>query len=125
MRFLASVITGHGIGRQLGYPTLNFAVPTPLDLGEGVFSCRVLLAGDWQDAVLFFGRRATFADAELSLEVHVLDWAENMQITQTEIEIFSKIREPQKFSSRDELIAAIAQDCQQARNTLAHRADNL
>jgi len=125
MQFTASVITGHGIGRQLGYPTLNFVVPDELSLEEGVFACRVQMDGTCELGVLFFGRRATFADAELSLEVHLLDWTGDAQVEQARIEIIEKIRDPQKFASRDALITTIAQDCEAARKVLARSPDNL
>lgn len=118
MRFTAKVISGRGIGRMLGFPTLNFETPKNFKLAEGVYACSVNFAQREWDGVLFFGKRKTFADTK-SLEIHILD--EVIKDTPAEVEtiIVKRIRGIKKFPSQKELVIAIAKDCAKAREILA------
>jgi FAD synthase len=40
MRFEGTIIPGRGIGRTLGFPTLNFEIPEDFELEKGVYACK-------------------------------------------------------------------------------------
>ncbi|MFH0834600.1 MAG: riboflavin kinase [Patescibacteria group bacterium] len=119
MRFYGKIISGRGIGRKLGFPTLNFAVAENWKIEPGVFAARLFLGEKSWPAILFFGKRKTFDNQE-TLEIHVLnEFAENP--SEAEFEILGKIREAAKFDSTEKLVAQIEKDCARAREILGVR----
>ena len=113
MRFEGKIIPGRGIGRQLGYPTLNFEIPENLNIEPGVIAARLFLNEQELPAVLFFGNRKTFDD-QLALEIHVLDDF-GAAPTEAGFEILDKIRGVEKFENAEELKKQIQKDCTAAR----------
>ncbi|MCK5472340.1 riboflavin kinase [Candidatus Gracilibacteria bacterium] len=117
MRFQGKIIRGHGIGRQLSFPTLNFEIPDNFVTEYGVYAARISWDLKTFSAILFFGRRETF-DGEKSLEVHILDEEISEAPQSAEVEIFEKIRDVRKFTSEEELKKQIVKDCATTRRIL-------
>ena len=116
MRFSGKIISGQGVGRKLGFPTLNFELPKNLEIESGVFAARFFLGEKVWPAILFFGNRETFDDKK-TLEIHILKkFKENP--TQAEFEILDKIRDVAKFENPEKLRQQIAKDCKVAREIL-------
>lgn len=44
--FTANVIKGKGRGKELGFPTINLAVPENFNLKPGIYACWVKLDND-------------------------------------------------------------------------------
>ncbi|MCF7836572.1 riboflavin kinase [Candidatus Gracilibacteria bacterium] len=119
MRFKGEIIPGRGVGRNLGFPTLNFEIPENFDSEEGVFAAQLFLGEQKFPAILFFGNRQTF-DGVKSLEIHVLEKFDESPAS-AEFEILGKIREVKKFANEAELKKQIATDCETAREILGVR----
>ena len=127
-RFSGQVVSGRGLGRQLGWPTANLAVDgrkfLPL---EGVYAARVQLlaepAGDpapaaagWLAAVMNLGPQPTVdPNAPSAVEVHLLDRRLDLHGRWLRVEPLQLLRRQQRFASLDALKAQIAQDAAQAR----------
>jgi riboflavin kinase/FMN adenylyltransferase len=124
MRFGGKIIAGQGIGRQLGFPTLNFELAENLKIESGVFAARLFLEEKTFPAILFFGNRETF-DNKKSLEIHILEKLALAKAgiedspNSAEFEILEKIREVQKFDSSESLKKQIKKDCEIARKILS------
>jgi FAD synthase len=148
LTFTGQVVAGHGVGRTLGYPTLNFVVPETVRnkdfyslLEPGVYACRIELSppqspfskkerraskdplqGGQVGGILFFGPRGTFDETKLVLEVHLFDLPAgqtDLHPETAELEIIkNKIREPKKFENPEELKNQIQKDCEAAREIL-------
>ncbi|MFH1375898.1 MAG: riboflavin kinase [Patescibacteria group bacterium] len=122
MQFKSKVIPGRGIGRQLGFPTLNLEILEDFKLLEGVFVCKITFQVSrfkFQNlpGVLFYGNRETF-DSEKALEVHILDKDLSEAPESAEVEVIAKIRDVQKFENEEDLEKQIKQDCSAARKVL-------
>jgi len=118
MQFTAQIIAGLGIGRQLGYPTLNLEIPKNFELAAGVYACRIQTADQKFKAILFFGSRQTLGIETPTLEIHAFNFSENLQPEELTVEIRDKIRGQKKFANRAKLTAAIKHDCEAARDLL-------
>lgn len=97
---------GAGRGRQLGYPTANISLT---DAESGIFAGRVRV----EDKEY---RAAVFADPTRKiLEAHLLDFSGDLYGKEVSIELCTKIRESEEFTTDDALRAAIGHDVEMVR----------
>jgi riboflavin kinase/FMN adenylyltransferase len=115
------VVRGDGRGRGLGFPTANLR-PTeenkllPL---EGIYAVRVNVGGEVVEGALHLGPRPTFAGAEKSIEVHLLDFDRSIYGQVLEIEFCGRIRGISAFDSVEALVQAMGEDCDAVRALFA------
>lgn len=115
------VIHGQKLGRTIGYPTLNVAVPNQCAARSGVYIVKLHgldhtpLAG-----VASLGRRPTVTEAgRLLLEVHILDRSIDAYGKLVTVEFLQFVRNEEKFSDLQTMMAAIDQDACSAREYFA------
>ena len=113
------VIEGQHLGRTLGVPTANIALPPTNRLAHGVYAVRALLDGRFHPAVASFGVRPTVDNGPPLLEVHVLDFAGDLYGRETTVEFVERIRDEQKFDSLTALVEEMRRDVARAREILA------
>lgn len=118
-----SVVKGKGRGGALGFPTANIEPHKELLPGKGVYAALVNLKGEQYQAVLNIGVNPTFGptfgDVDLSLEVHLMGFPpENIYGQSLNVLFIERIREERRFESREELVAQIRKDTEQARAIL-------
>lgn len=107
------VVHGAKRGRQLGFPTANVHMRHERPALKGVYAVKL----DGLNAVANLGVRPTIAGVpKLSLEVHVLDFNQDLYGKHVHVEFLHKIRDEMKFESLDALKAQIANDVKLARN---------
>ena len=112
-----TIVEGQKLGRQLGFPTANIAVESEQLPPLGVYAVEARIGTQWLPGVANLGRRPTVAaDAEPSLEVHLLDWSGDLYGQNMEVRFTRHLRSEMKFSSLDELKAQIARDVAAARD---------
>jgi riboflavin kinase/FMN adenylyltransferase len=106
-----TVVEGQKLGRQLGFPTANVDVENEQLPPLGVYAVEARVDTQWLPGVANLGRRPTVAaDADPSLEVHLLDWSGDIYGKDMEVRFTRRLRSEMKFSSLDELKAQIARD---------------
>ncbi len=111
------VVEGQHLGRQLGFPTANVAVENEQLPPPGVYAAKVRVQGSWHPAAANLGVRPTVSSsAELSLEVHLIDWSGNLYGQDIEVSFTRLLRKEMKFGSLDGLKTQIARDVISARN---------
>jgi riboflavin kinase/FMN adenylyltransferase len=115
------VLHGRRLGRQIGYPTLNLRIAHRHPAVQGVFAVRVHgLGAQPQPGVASLGLRPTVDDSgRWMLEVHLLDFADEVYGRLVSVEFLQKLRDEERYSTLDELAAAIADDARRARAVLA------
>lgn len=108
---LARVIHGDKRGRKLGYPTAN------LELAEyqllpsfGVYQAFVIFDSRQYLAVLNLGLKPSFDEDKVSLEVHLLDFEQDLYGKELKVIFAKKIRNEIKFDNVDDLCKQIQQD---------------
>jgi riboflavin kinase/FMN adenylyltransferase len=109
---MGKVIKGKGRGKEIGYPTANLEV-SPLKLlpPSGVYAVWVLLNGEKLKGALNIGKRPTFGEKEISIEVHIFNFNKNIYGKTLKIEIIKRIRDEKKFPSIENLKIQIEKDC--------------
>jgi len=106
------VVHGAKRGRELGFPTANIHIKHERPALTGVYAVKL----DGLNAVANLGVRPTIAGVpKLSLEVHILDFNQDLYGRHVHVEFLHKIRDEMKFSGLDALKAQIAMDITVAR----------
>lgn len=110
MRYTCQVISGHGRGKGLGFPTLNLTIPSNFPEKEGIYAAWVHIEGSDYRGALHYGPIPAFQEKTLSLEVFVLDYEEASRPDLVDIELALWLREIRNFSSPEALQTQIAKD---------------
>ena len=108
-----TVVTGHGIGRRLGYPTANIRFPDGLLVPRGgVYAAKVQACGRWYAAMVNIGTRPTARDCsgELSIEAHLLHFEGSLYGEKVCLMLLERIRDERTFESWDALREQLADD---------------
>jgi len=106
------VVTGEGIGRDLGFPTANIEVSEPYKLipAFGVYAVRVKILGNLYNGMLNIGINPTFQNRSKSIEVNIFDFNEDIYGHRIELFFIAWMREELKFASVEELKLQLQQD---------------
>ncbi len=110
---------GQQLGRKIGFPTANVALPNPLLAINGVYSVSANLLDGKQvkanlNGVANVGLRPTVDGQDKRLEVHFFDFDQEIYGQTLQVQFHEKIRDEQKFGSVELLKAQIAKDAAQA-----------
>ncbi len=117
----ATVSAGKQLGRTLGFPTANMALPAATMLRHGIYAVRLRRAdGSLHDGVASFGRRPTVdEDGAPLLETFVFDFSADLYGETCEVSFFGFLRGEEKFDGLDALVAQMRRDEAEARAMLA------
>lgn len=123
LRLQGEVISGHGRGKGLGYPTANLRVaPEQMLPGNGIYAAHTWVDGRRYEAAVSIGSNPTFGEHEVTVEPYLLDFSGDIRGQSIALDLVEKIRDEQRFESTEELVAAIGRDVEETRRILA-RAD--
>jgi len=119
----AQVEHGDKRGRTLGYPTANLRLGNDCGLKHGIYAVRIGIGGSLYDGVASFGRRPTFDNGAVLLEVFLFDFSGDLYGAVLDVALIGWIRPEMKFDSAEDLIRRMDQDASQARLLLARQPD--
>ncbi|HXQ30178.1 MAG TPA: bifunctional riboflavin kinase/FAD synthetase [Gemmatimonadales bacterium] len=116
----SQVERGEGRGRQIGVPTLNLSRPDTRKLlpPDGVYAVWVWWRNARYGGMMNQGPRPTFGLADPGLEVHVFDFDRDLYGETVTVEWARRLRDVQRFPSREALVAQLARDADAARAAL-------
>ncbi len=118
------VVPGKGRGAKLlGVATANILPDNELLPASGIYAVHAFREGRLWPGVANIGTCPTFDNQELSLEVHLLDFAGELYGERLEVEFIARLREERRFPSLEALAAQIRADIQQVRQVLATSGD--
>lgn len=112
-----TVIEGDRRGRELGYPTANFALPANSRLAQGIYAVRLRLGNRLLDGVASYGK-PMFDNTQPPFEAHIFDFDEDIYGSHIEVALIEHIRGQMTFNGLDELIAQMNADSEKARQVL-------
>jgi len=116
-----TVRQGNQLGRTLGYPTANMALPPQTGLAHGIYAVRMRRAdGSLHDGVASFGRRPTVVDDGAPLlETYVFDFNDDLYGETVSVSLFGFLRPEMKFENLDRLVVQMRHDEAEARALLS------
>jgi len=113
------VVRGEAMGRKLGFPTANVKPSSELIPGTGVYAAMAELKGRRHRAMVNIGTRPTFNGRRQTIEVHILDFGENVYGRDISVAFMSRLRDERAFSDREALIQQMERDRLRAEKVLS------
>jgi riboflavin kinase/FMN adenylyltransferase len=114
-RLSGTVVTGAQRGRTLGFPTANLSRMQTLVPAHGVYAARCEHNGAIHSAAVHIGPNPTFGEDAAKVEVHLLDFSDDLYGAELDVDFLKRLREIRKFSGPDEVIEQIERDVAQTR----------
>jgi len=107
-------------GKLLGFPTANINLYDELRPEIGVYAVTVECKGEKFKGVANIGYSPTFDDNIFTVEVHILNFEENIYGQKIRVNFIDRLRNEKKFSNISELSEQIKKDIIKAREILSY-----
>jgi riboflavin kinase/FMN adenylyltransferase len=122
------VIHGRHLGTEIGVPTVNQSFSAhKLKPKNGVYACVCTVGNEKYCGVANVGTKPTVThgeeDAPVLCETHIINYSGNLYGQQVKIEFYRRLRDEKRFSSLDELVAAVQENIRQTKLIFADRED--
>lgn len=117
-----NVVHGQGLGKKWKYPTINLAIPETYKLipKTGVYLVKTALDNKTYFGIMNIGNRPTLNGKHQTIEVHLLDFNQDLYGKKIQIQLLKRLRDEQKFHSVNALISQIKTDEINARKMILH-----
>jgi len=113
------VIRGRQLGRTIGIPTANIALPDDVVVPKfGVYACKAVAEGREYLAVTNIGTRPTVEGHHVTVEPWLLDFDGNLYGKTVTLQFYKFLRPEQKFDSLEALREQIQRDAAVVRELL-------
>ncbi|EJF08312.1 bifunctional riboflavin kinase/FAD synthetase [Pontibacter sp. BAB1700] len=108
----STVVEGNKLGRTIGFPTANLALPASHKLipAHGVYAVWVKHDGQRLPGMMNIGVRPTVDGSHLTLEVHLINYEGNLYGHTLTVEFVEMLRQEKKFEGLEALKAQLAKD---------------
>ena len=113
------VIAGKQLGRTIGVPTANLALPVgSVQPAFGVYACYIYIDGKQYKAVTNVGVRPTVKGDHVTVEPWILDFAGDLYGKRVKLEFCKFLRPEQRFPSLEALKQQIQKDAERTKTLL-------
>ena len=111
--FFGTVVHGFGKGRDFGFPTANIKLNgSGLYIEKGVYAVVVTLDNQSYHGMLYAGTRPTLNLQEITIEIHIFEFDEDIYFKPISFQIVHKIRDELHFDCIESLIKKLHHDKQ-------------
>lgn len=119
------VVHGEKRGRTIGFPTANIQLSERCYFPNvGVYIVRLLVNNNWYEGICNVGYKPTFHNQDKgmpTIEVHLLDFNEDIYGASVKLQWLRKTRDEKKFESVNHLIKQLEQDVNDAKNFFSRK----
>lgn len=107
----SAVFHGDKLGRTIGFPTLNLDPKVlPQTTAQGVWSSEVIIANKKYIGALYFGARTVKGEIHTVLEIHVLDFSQEIYDQVVTFSLLHFVRPVIHFASFADLTTQLNKD---------------
>ena len=106
------VVKGNQLGRTIGFPTANIEIPENYKLipKNGVYIVTAILNNKTIFGMMNIGVKPTLGENLLSIEVHLLQFSEDIYGKKIQVNVIERLRDEQKFESFEALKLQLEMD---------------
>ena len=114
------VVHGDKRGKSLGFPTANIQPENRSKIipRKGVYAVWIRVDESYYRGMMNIGERPTFEEANFSIEVHILDFDEDIYGREIQVQFVERIRDEIVFNGKNELIEQLFKDKEKTINIL-------
>jgi len=112
-------VHGAGVGRGLGFATVNLALATELVPADGVYATVARLGRERVDGVTSIGNRPTFDGGARVVESHLFEFDRDAYGEVVVLEFVDRLRDQKKFDDAAALGRQVGADIERAKVVLA------
>ncbi|HET9950124.1 MAG TPA: bifunctional riboflavin kinase/FAD synthetase [Longimicrobiales bacterium] len=114
------VVRGEGRGKGLGFPTANLAVGDGDKLvpPDGIYAVRAVLRAGTFAGALHIGPRPTFEGSPPTIELHLLDFDQDIYGYEVRVDFIRWLRPVKPFGSVAALVDQMKEDVEEARSAV-------
>lgn len=100
-----TVVDGDKVGRKIGFPTANIRLNEWYKLvpAKGVYAVKVAIEKSIYNGMLNIGTRPTLNGNEVTIEVNIFNFSDDIYNKEIRIEFIERIRNEQKFEELESL----------------------
>jgi riboflavin kinase/FMN adenylyltransferase len=111
-----TVEKGKGLGRTMDFPTANLHIAESYKLipKNGVYVIQSMLDGKLVYGMMNIGVNPTVDGSKRSIEIHFLDYKDNLYHKKIQVEILHRLRDEQRFDSVEALRQQLQKDRENA-----------
>ena len=115
-----TVVSGHGRGGPLGFPTANLEVPAGMAVpADGIYATWAHVAGERRMAAASIGVRPTFGEGVRTVEAFILDFDGDLYGREVGLEFVDWLRPEERFDTVEALQEQVRKDVADTRAVLA------
>jgi cytidyltransferase-like protein len=119
LRYLTTIISGHGRGKDLGFPTLNLKKPPRFPYQHGIYAGYVWLGRRRYKGAFHFGPIPVFGQNKVSLEVFLLNRSRDIRRSTIEFQLIQYLRPIKALATPAELSGQIHKDVELVKTVLS------
>jgi riboflavin kinase/FMN adenylyltransferase len=99
------VVSGHQMGKEIGFPTANITIADPYKLipAEGIYAVIVQLEDRRHKGMLYIGKRPVFNGKSVSIEVNIFDFDQDIYGKRIQNFLKDRIRGDMIFDNVEQL----------------------
>ncbi|CAN5250338.1 bifunctional riboflavin kinase/FAD synthetase [soil metagenome] len=122
-----TVVHGDKRGRRIGYPTANIQIDMSKKVipKKGVYAVWLRVDGEYHPGMMNIGKRPTFEGEELTMEVHIFSFNNDIYGKEVQIQFVDRIRDEQQFEGIEQLKKQLGQDRSESENILKSNRPNI
>ena len=111
------IVKGEGLGRKINFPTVNLSIAESYKLipKKGVYIVKSTINENTVFGVMNIGLRPTVSGKKQTIEIHLLDFDQDLYDKKIQIKMLKRLRNEQKFDSIEQLKEQIKKDEKKAR----------
>jgi riboflavin kinase/FMN adenylyltransferase len=115
------VVRGEGRGRELGCPTANLTpvVNRKCVPGDGIYAVGVRVRGRNWTGACSIGRRPTFGSGDRTIEVHLIDFEDDIYGDSVGVTFHERVRDEIAFDSPEDLIEQMNRDIEDVKRIMS------
>lgn len=122
-----TVVHGDKRGKKIGYPTANIKPQNEKKVlpKKGVYAVWVRYEETYYKGMMNIGERPTFDGNSITLEVHILDFDNDIYGKDVQLQFVKRIRDERQFSGLEELKNQLKMDERTVQSVLENSSPNI